>query len=119
MATFFKIGTTDISSYVASLQIGYGTAYNAQINAAGDTVVDVVNNKRTFNITTRHLTDAEMSTLTTLLANLKVVISYRDVKTKALVMGVNCIVSTPPEPEYYTIGTSVFYKPIKLTFQEL
>lgn len=118
MATFFKIGTTDISSYVASLQIGYGTAYNAQTNAAGDTVIDIINNKRTFNMTTRYLTDAEMSTLTTLLANLKVTISYRDVKTKALVTGVNCIVSTP-EPEYYTIGTSVFYKPITLTLQEL
>ena len=44
---YFKIGTTDYSKYVNALKVDRGANYNAQTNAAGDTVVDYINHKRT------------------------------------------------------------------------
>ena len=43
--TYFKINNVDYSMYVNSLEITINTNYNAQTNAAGNTVVDYINQK--------------------------------------------------------------------------
>jgi hypothetical protein len=47
---YFKIGEIDFSPYVNSLKINKSANYNAQTNAAGNTVVDYINSKRTIEV---------------------------------------------------------------------
>lgn len=47
---YFKIGDVDFSLYVNSLKVSKTANYSAQTNAAGDTVVDYINSKRTIEV---------------------------------------------------------------------
>mgnify|MGYP003291495799 CR=1 FL=1 len=40
---YLKIDNTDFSMYVSGLKVGKKSNYNAQTNAAGDTVIDFIN----------------------------------------------------------------------------
>ncbi|MBQ0088123.1 MAG: hypothetical protein KBT27_02185 [Prevotellaceae bacterium] len=116
---YFKIGTTDFSSYVNELKITKTSQYNAQTNAAGDTVVDYLNQKRKIEVGIIPLTSTQMATLQTAIDGFNVSISYRDPKTNTLVSNVNCIIPSN-DVEYYTIQTNkVLYKGCNLTFSEL
>ena len=44
--SYFKIGEHDYSNCVCELKVKSAVNYNAQANAAGDTVVDKINSKR-------------------------------------------------------------------------
>ena len=48
--SYFKINNVDYSMYVNELKVSKDVNYNAQTNAAGDTVVDYVNKKRTIEV---------------------------------------------------------------------
>lgn len=115
---YFKIGNKDYSSYVNELKVTKNANYNAQTNAAGNTVVDYINTKRQIEVGIIPLTDNDMAELQASLT-FNVTIAYRDPQTKALVEGVNCILPTSGI-EYYTIQEGkVMYKTLTLTFTEL
>lgn len=117
---YFKINGVDFSHLVSGLKIGYETLVsdNSGRNAAGNTVIDVINKKRKVYVTFRHTTGAEMLLLMDAIQNYVVSISYLDATTGAL-NTINTYTGTP-EPDYYTIqGDLVIYKPMSLNFIEL
>lgn len=116
---FFKIEGHDYSHYVNSLEIDNKANYTAQVNAAGDSVVDYVNKKRVFKVGIIPLTSEQIMPLLQDLDKFSVSITYREPRTGALVPGVYCIVPTF-NPEYYTIqDNKVMFKEFSLTFTEL
>lgn len=118
--TYFKIGNTDFSTYVNTLNITKTANYNAQTNAAGDTVIDYINSKRVIDVGFIPLDGTKMKTLLTALDNFNVSLSFRNPQTNAIEESVNCIV---PEQtvEYYTIQSEnkVLFNAFTLQFVEL
>ena len=117
---YFKIGSNDYSAYTSALKVTKEANFNAQTNAAGDTVVDFINQKREIEVEIISLADETI--VKQLLADVdafNVAISYRDPRTGALSEGVNCIIPDT-EVEYYTIQTNtVRFEKFKLKFTEL
>lgn len=117
--SYFKIGNNDYSAYVNSLNVSSETNYNAQTNAAGDTVVDYINKKRTITVGIIPLDDTVMARLQTDIDAFNVKISFRNPKTNLLETSVDCIIPDN-EVEYYTIqANKVMYNALTLTFEEL
>lgn len=117
---YFKINNTDFSSLVSGLKVGYETLVSDSSgrNAAGDTVIDIINHKIKVYVTLRHTTGEEMESFLSAIRNYVVNVSFLDPKTKALTT-INAYTGTP-EPEYYTIQpTHTIYKPMSLNFIEL
>lgn len=118
--TYFKINGTDFSHLISGLKVGYETlvADNSGRNAAGDTVLDVVNRKIKVYTTLRHTTDEEMQSFLNAIGNYVVTVEFLDSKTNSL-KSITAYTGTP-EPEYYTIQSkTVIYKPMSLNFIEL
>jgi hypothetical protein len=116
---YFKIGEKDYSNIVNSLKVIKNSNYVAQTNAAGDTVVDFINHKRTIEVGIIPLSDASMAPLQADLDAFNVSISFRNPQTNVLEENVNCIIPSG-EIEYYTIQTgNVSYKGMTLQFTEL
>lgn len=116
---YFKINDIDFSKYVNSLKINKANVYNAQTNAAGDTVVDYINSKRTIEVGIIPLDAEAMAELQLAIDNFNVSISFRNPKTNVLEEGVNCIIPANGV-EYYTIqANKVMYNTFTLTFTEL
>lgn len=117
--TYFKIGDKDYSMYINTLNISTNTNYNAQTNAAGDTVVDYINKKRSIEVGIIPLNDTVMADLMTDIEAFNVSISFLNPNTKLLEENVNCIIPSN-KVEYYTIQIGkVMYKAFTLTFTEL
>ena len=117
--SYFKINDTDYSKYVNGLKVNKTAVYNAQTNAAGNTVVDYINAKREIEVGIIPLDDTAMAQLQTAIDAFNVSISFRNPKTNALEENVNCII---PENniEYYTIQVNkVMYKAFTLKIIEL
>lgn len=116
---YFKIGDNDYSMYVNALKIKTSANYNAQTNAAGNTVVDYINKKRTIEVGIIPLNDSVMTQLKADIEKFNVSLSFLDPDTKQLETGVNCIIPNN-EVEYYTIQVDrVMYKAFNLSFEEL
>lgn len=116
---YFKINDVDYSQYVNELKIKKSANYNAQTNAAGNTVVDYINSKRQIEVGIITIDEADAQALLTAVAAFQVSISYRDPATGALVEGVNCIIPDT-DVDYYTIQTDkVMLNDFKLKFTEL
>lgn len=117
--TYFKIGSKDFSKYVNALKVATDNNYNAQKNAAGDTVVDYINAKRSIEVGIIPLNDTATAEIQAAIAAFNVTISFLNPKTKALEENVNCIIPSN-EVEYYTIQVNnVKCNAVKLTFTEL
>lgn len=117
--TYFKIDGIDFSMYVNTLTIDTNTNYNAQTNAAGDTVVDYINKKRTFNVGIIPLKADTMKTILTAIDNFNVSISFLNPRTNELEENVNCIIPSD-SVDYYTIQVNkTMYNALTLTFTEL
>ena len=117
--TYFKIGNTDFSMYVNELIVNKEANYNAQTNAAGNTVVDYINHKRTIEVGIIPVDSAAMVALQTAIDAFNVSISFRNPQTGVLEEGVNCIIPSSGV-EYYTIQAGkVLFKAFKLEFIEL
>lgn len=115
---YFKINGTDYSHIVNSLKVNQNVNYNAQTNAAGNTVVDLINVKKTIEVGIIPLSDTTMTQLLTELDHFNMPISFRNPKTNAL-ESINCIVPKE-EIEYYTIQVGkVLYNGMTVTFIEL
>lgn len=116
---YFKMNGTDFSRYVNQLKVERKANYNAQTNAAGDTVVDYINHKRTIEVGIIPVDKEAMEALQNVINELNVSISYTDPKTGALVENVNCILPDN-KVEYYTIQTNkVMFNAFTLKFIEL
>ena len=115
---YFKINNNDYSMYVSGLKVGEKVNYTAQTNAAGNTVVDYINSKRTIEVEIIPLNDATMQQLLNDVAAFNVAVTFRNPKTNALETA-NCIIPSS-NVDYYTIQVSkVRYNAFTLTFTEL
>ena len=115
---YFKINDVDYSMYVNQLKVGKKAVYNAQTNAAGNSVVDYINSKREIEVGIIPLTDAAMANLQAAIDAFNVSISFRNPKTNEL----ETIVCIIPDDnvEYYTIqADKVMYNAFTLKFIEL
>lgn len=117
--TYFKINNVDFSTYVSSLQIANSAKYTAETNAAGDTVVDIINKKRTVTVGIIPLNNVDIIPLLSEIDKFGVSISFRNPLTNELEENVNCIIPKN-NIDYYTIQSNkVSYKAFTLTFNEL
>lgn len=115
---YFKINSVDYSMYVNELKVSKATNYNAQTNAAGDTVVDYINHKREVEVGIIPLNDAVMANLQAAIDAFSVSISFLNPQTKVL-EEINCIIPSS-NVEYYTIQTDkTMFKAMSLKFIEL
>lgn len=117
---YFKINNKDFSNIVSGLKVGYETLVsdNSGRNAAGNTVIDIVNKKVKLYVNIRHTFENEMASFLDAIENYVVSVSYLDPKTKTI-KTITAYTGTP-EPEYYTIQSDkVIYKPMQLNFIEL
>ena len=116
---YFKINNTDYSMYVNELNIEKANNYSKQTNAAGNTVVDYINAKRTIEVGIIPLDSAAMAKLQEDIDSFNVSISFRNPKTQALEENINCIIPDN-EVEYYTIqANKVLFNAFKLKIIEL
>lgn len=117
--SYLKINGVDYSMYVNALNIETDTIYNAQTNAAGNTVVDYINAKRTIEVGIIPLDDRVMRELQTAIAGFSVSLSFRNPQTNALEEDVSCIIPNS-NVEYYSIqANKVMYNAFTLKFIEL
>jgi hypothetical protein len=117
---YLKVNGTDFSSLVSGLKVGFETLVSSDSgrNAAGDTVIDVINHKAKIYVNLRHTTDAEMKSFLAAINDYVVEVTFRNPKNGTLTT-VTAYTGTP-EPEYYTIQSDmVLYKPLSLNFIEL
>lgn len=116
---YFKINGADFSSLVSGMKIGYETLVSSDSgrNAAGDTVLDIINKKIKVYITLRHTTREEMTNFLAAINDYVVNVSFLDPTTNALTT-ISTYTGTP-EPEYYTISNKTIYKPMSINFIEL
>ena len=83
---YFKVGNTDFSNLVSSLKVGYETLVsdNSGRNAAGNTVIDIINRKIKVYVEFRPMLDSHMNSLLTAIKDYVVNVSYLDPETQAL-----------------------------------
>ena len=116
---YFKINNNDYSMYVNALKVDKKATYNAQTNAAGNTVVDYINSKRTIEVGIIPLDAASLTALLADVDKFSVSISFMNPHTNTLEENIKCIIPDS-NIEYFTIradNTSV--KGFKLKFIEL
>ena len=116
--SYFKIDNIDYSQFVSGLKVSKAANYSAITNAAGNTVVDYINSKRTIEVSIIPLNDTDMKNLKTAIDKFNVKITYREPMTNDL----TTIDAILPDDkiEYYTIQVDkVMYKAMTLTFTEL
>lgn len=117
---YLTINGIDFSSLVSGLKIGHETLVSDQSgrNAAGNTVIDIINQKYKVYVTLRHTTQDEMQRFLAAIADYVVSVTFLNPRTKAPTT-ISAYTGTP-EPEYYTIqDNTVIYKPMNLNFIEL
>ena len=116
---YFKINGVDFSMYVNELKVSKEATYNAQTNAAGDTVVDYINHKRVIEVGIIPVESNIMTQLLTAVDAFNVSLSFRNPQTGVLEENMNCIIPET-DVEYYTIQANrVMFNEFKLKFTEL
>ena len=116
---YFMIDGRNYSMFVNELNVSKEANYNAQTNAAGNTVVDFINFKREIEVGIIPLDGYIMATLQQDIDKFNVSISFRNPLTGVLEENVNCIIPSN-EVEYYTIQVGkVLFNAFKLKFIEL
>ena len=115
---YFMINGIDFSDCVCGLKITNNSTYNAQTNAAGNTVVDYINSKRSVEVGIIPLDDAAMQELLAAINKFNVSLTFRD-PTDGTLEEINAIIPSS-DIDYYTIQIDrVSYNAMSLTFTEL
>ena len=116
---YFKINNVDYSFLISGLKVGYETLVsdNSGRNAAGDTVIDVINKKTKLYVTLRHTTQEEMASFLSAINPYVVEVEYLEPITNVL-KKITAYTGTP-EPEYYSISNKTIFKPMSINFIEL
>lgn len=116
---YFKINNVDYSHCVCQLIVEENANYTARTNAAGDSVIDLINTKLKITVGIIPLSKPEMAELLTAIKDVSVNISFLNPKTGALLEGVQCMVANQ-SVEYYTIhNNEALFKRFTLEFVEL
>ena len=118
--SYLTINGYDASSLVKGLKVGYETLVSEDSgrNAAGDTVLDIINRKVKLYVTFRPMDGSDMSSLLSAIKPYVINVSYRDSETNSI-NTIQCYHGTP-EPEYYWIhGNNVLYREFGFNFLEL
>ena len=116
---YFKINNTDFSKYVNSLNVTETANFSAQVNAAGNTVCDFINKKRSIEVGIIPLDSEAMVALQSAISGFNVTISLRNPNTGLLEENINCIIAENAV-SYYTIrADKVLYNAFSLIFTEL
>ena len=118
--SYLKINGYDVSNLVRGLKVGYETLVSEDSgrNAAGDTVLDIINRKVKLYVTFRPMDGSDMRALLSAIGPYVVDVTFQDSRTNSLTT-INCYHGTP-EPEYYWIlGDQVLYKEFSFNFIEL
>lgn len=116
---FLKINNTDFSIYVNSLKVNNNVNYNAQTNAAGNTVVDYINTKREIEVGIIPLNNSTMKDLQAAISAFNVSVSFLNPNTAELEENINCIIPNNGV-EYYTIQNgNVSFKAFTIKIIEL
>jgi hypothetical protein len=115
---YIKLNEVDFSQYVSALKITKAANYTAQTNAAGNTVIDFINTKRSINVSFITLNSEVMQELQSIINNITVAVTFRNPATNTIDT-INCFI-VGNEADYYTIQENeILYKPFNLTFTEL
>lgn len=116
---YLKIDGDDFSRLVNSIKVNTQAKYNAQTNAHGDTVVDLINTKKTVEVGFIPMFEADMERLlSSTIGTFVVDLEFYD----AELTGLNTIHCIIPESniEYYTIrDNNVMLNGCSMTFIEL
>lgn len=118
--SYLNINGTDVSHLVQGLRVGYETLVSEDSgrNAAGDTVLDIINRKVKLYVTFRPMDSSDMASLLSAMSPYVINVSYRDPKTNSSGT-INCYHGTP-EPEYYWIlNDQVLYKAFQVNYIEM
>lgn len=117
--SYLKINGIDFSYIVSGLKVGYETLVsdNSGRNAAGDTVIDVINKKIKLYVTLRHTTNEEMNSFLEAIEAYVVSVEFLNPQNNELKQ-ITAYTGTP-EPEYYTISNKTIFKPLSINFIEL
>lgn len=110
----------DATDLVKGLRIGYETLVSEDSgrNAAGDTVIDIVNRKVKLYVNFRPMDGDEMAALLSSISDYVVNVTYRDSKLNTM-KTITCYTGTP-EPDYYSLANGrVIYKEFGFNFIEL
>ena len=111
------INNVDLSHCVSGLKVNVQSNYNSQTNAAGNTVVDYINQKRTIDVTFIPLSQIDMLRIQSALQAFSFKVTY--LHPNEQLQEISCILPTG-SIEYYTIqDNKVMFKPFTLTFIEL
>lgn len=115
---YLKINDIDFSAYVNKLDINKKANYTAQTNAAGNTVVDYINSKRSITVGIIPLEQEAMTELQNAIDSFGVTLTFKNPKTRQLET-INCIIPAN-KVEYYTIQSGkVMFNAFTLEFTEL
>ena len=117
--SYLKINGKDFSPIVSTLKVGSEVLVSDKSgrNAAGNTVIDLVNRKKKIYVGLRYTTAEEMAEFLNAVEDFVVTVEYLDPRTRVL-RSVTTYIGTP-EPEYYTISDRTLCKPMNLNFIEL
>ena len=115
---YLKLNDIDFSMYVNELKVSKNANYSAQTNAAGNTVVDYINSKRTIEVGIIPLTSEAMASLQAVINSLEITVTFLNPQTGAL-DSASCILPST-NIDFYTIqANKVSYKKFSLKFDEL
>lgn len=115
---YFKVNNIDYSQYVSGLKITKTRNFNAQTNAAGNTVIDYINSKRTIAVSFIAADRKQMNFIQTAIKDEMVNLSFLNPDTNLLETIAAFLPSN--EVEYYTIQQNkTIFKAFTLTFTEL
>lgn len=115
---YFKIDNVDYSKYVSGLKVSRAANFSSQKNAAGNTIIDYINSKRTIEVSIIPLEDEAMRSLQKAIEDINVSITFRNPVDGELTT-INAYLPSD-NVDYYTIQTNkVMYKTFNLTFIEL
>ena len=78
---YLAVNGVDYSKYVNALKVDSEAKYNAQTNAAGNTVIDHINTKKIVEVGFIPMSDAECSSLFSDMQDIAVNLSFLDPKT--------------------------------------
>ncbi len=116
---YLKINDNDYSLCVNSLKVNKSVKYNSQTNAAGNTVVDYINEKRTIDVGIIPLDSATMQTLLADIDAFGVSLTFLNPRTNELEENISCIVPSN-NVDYYTItADNTSFKAFNIQFVEL
>lgn len=116
---YFKINNIDFSMCVNALSVISTPNYSAQMNAAGNTVIDYINSKRTFEVGIIPLTSTDMMALQSAISNINVEISFLNPNTNEIEENIKCFLPSNAV-SYYTIQAGkVLFNAFSLSFIEL